>query len=155
MVEIERKFLVRDRPPGLERHPRRRIRQGYLAVDGDTEVRLRSLDDERFLTVKHGGGRSRIEEEIPIDERAWQALWPATAGRRVEKVRYAVPHEGLTVEVDVYDGPLDGLVTAEVEFEDERAADAFAPLAWMGREVTGEPAWKNRELARRGRPPER
>jgi CYTH domain-containing protein len=152
MIEIERKFLVRERPSDLAAHPCRRIRQGYLAVEGDTEVRLRWVDDDRSLTVKHGGARSRVEEEIPIDERTWDALWPATEGRRVEKVRYEVPHGELTIEVDVYGGALNGIVTAEVEFEDEDAADAFVPPAWMGREVTGEPAWKNRELARTGPP---
>ena len=42
------------------------------------------------------------------------------------KTRYLVPlGGGLTAEVDVYEGELDGLLTAEVEFADEAAAHAF------------------------------
>ena len=41
------------------------------------------------------------------------------------KTRYFVPlGDGLTAEVDVYEGDLDGLVTAEVEFPDEAARAA-------------------------------
>jgi adenylate cyclase len=57
------------------------------------------------------------------------------------------------VEVDVYAGDLDGLVSAEVEFASEEAAAAFAPPAWLGREVTGDPRYANRALAVSGPAP--
>ena len=65
----------------------------------------------------------RGEEEWEIAN--FDALWPLTAGRQVLKTRYFVPLGDLTVEVDVYEGDLDGLVTAEVEFPDEASARAF------------------------------
>ena len=67
-MEIERKFLVRERPPGLERSRSTRIEQGYLAIaDDGTEVRIRRRDGAAVLTVKSGSGRTRSEEEIEID----------------------------------------------------------------------------------------
>ena len=154
MTEIERKFLVEDAPPDLSSSPSSEIRQGYLAVDRDgTEVRVRSRDEAAVLTVKQGAGRSRAEEEMEIDRETFERLWPLTEGRRVEKRRYVFPGaEGATIEVDVYEGALEGLVVAEVEFADDDHADAFQPPAWFGREVTDDPGFKNQSLARDGMP---
>jgi CYTH domain-containing protein len=152
-MEIERKFLVSAPPPDLGRHPASAIRQGYLAVAGDgTEVRLRDRDGAAVLTVKSGGGLVRVEEDLPLDAERFGRLWPLTEGRRVEKVRHLIPADGLTIELDVYGGDLEGLVVAEVEFPSEAAAEAFAPPAWLGQEVTGDERFKNQRLALDGRP---
>lgn len=145
-AEIERKFLVARRPAGLDRAPRRRISQGYL-VTGDVEVRLRRADDETFLTIKAGGGLVRAEEEMPIAPDRFDRLWPLTEGRRVEKVRHLIDIDGCTIEVDVFGGAHDGLVVAEVEFAGVDAARTWAPPAWLGTEVTGDPAYSNAQLA--------
>jgi len=154
-IEIERKFLVPDPPEDLDRHPSTAIEQGYVAIaDDGTEVRIRRRDANATLTVKSGGGRSRVEEEIEIDPQRFERLWPLTEGRRIEKTRYEIPAgDGLTIELDVYDGALAGLVVAEVEFGSERAADAFAVPDWMGREVTDDKRYKNQRLACDGVPP--
>ena len=154
-VEIERKFLV-DEPPGdLGQYPADRVEQGYLAVaDDGVEVRLRRRGDRTLLTVKSGPGQVRVEEEMPIEARRFETLWPLTEGRRVVKTRYLVPIEpGLTAELDVYTGDLDGLLTAEVEFPSERASADFVPPAWLGREITGDERYANQSLAVRGPPP--
>jgi len=153
-VEVERKFLVAERPAGLDDHPSQRIEQGYLAVHDDgVEVRARRRDDQATLTVKSGPGLVRVEEEMEIDGRRFEALWPLTEGRRVAKTRYLVPLDGgLTAEVDDYAGHLAGLFTAEVEFPDEAAAHAFSPPGWLGREVTGDKRYANRTLAVEGIP---
>jgi CYTH domain-containing protein len=153
-MEIERKFLLAARPPDLDAHPRRTLAQGYLAVGDDgVEVRVRRSDDTTTLTVKSGPGLVRVEEEIPIDERRFESLWPLTEGRRVVKTRHLVPlADGLTAEVDVYADALAGLLTAEIEFPSVDASQAFAAPAWLGREVTGDERYANRTLALRGRP---
>jgi adenylate cyclase len=153
-IEIERKFLVVEVPRDLGAHPARPVRQGYLAVEpGGGEVRVRQIGDATVLTVKRGGGRTRVEEEVAIDPAAFERLWPLTAGRRVEKLRHLVPAgDGLVLEVDVYEGDLAGLVVAEVEFPSEAAADAWAPPAWLGAEVTMDERYKNHRLATEGIP---
>jgi adenylate cyclase len=154
-IEIERKFLVPEAPDDLDRHRSTAIEQGYLAIaDDGTEVRIRRRDGSATLTVKAGGGRSRIEEELEIDEDRFERLWPVTKGRRIEKTRYEIPtDDGLTIELDVYDGALAGLVVAEVEFDSEDAADAFTGPDWLGREVTDDQRYKNQRLACEGAPP--
>jgi len=151
--EIERKFLPDGLPEGLDDLPGTKIRQGYIAITGaGTEVRIRKEARRHLLTVKDGHGESRGEVEIEITPAQFASLWPLTKGRRLRKVRYDVPHEGLTVQVDVYRRRHKGLLTAEVEFPDEEAAGRFQAPAWLGREVTGDEHYSNRNLARHGLP---
>jgi adenylate cyclase len=153
-MEIERKFRVTELPD-LAQSEGEPIEQGYLALaddDGGAEVRLRRKPDHLCLTVKAGSGRSRAEEEIELEPERFEALWPLTDGRRLAKTRYRLPHGELEIELDVYAGDLDGLAVAEVEFEDEPAADAFEPPAWFDDEVTGERRYLNETLATEGRP---
>jgi CYTH domain-containing protein len=79
-------------------------------------------------------------------------MWPLTDGARLEKRRYSVPHEGLAVEVDVFEGTLDGLAVAEVEFGTEGDSAAFEPPEWFGRELTGKIEYANESLATNGAP---
>jgi adenylate cyclase len=155
MPEIERKLLV-DEVPSLEGWTAQRLEQGYLAITGDVEVRIRRADgDAARITVKSAPGLSRVEEELPLDGDAFERLWPLTEGRRLVKVRHTSPDPdvaGVVFELDVYEGPLGGLVTLEAEFADEDAARAWTPPLWAGREVTGEKAYANQTLALHGAP---
>jgi adenylate cyclase len=153
-TEIERKFLVRDAPADLDRHPADAIEQGYLAITPDgVEVRVRERAGRAFLTIKSGSGLTRVEEEIEIDRRRLEALWPLTEGRRVSKTRFVLSaDDGLRIELDVYRGDLDGLVTAEVEFASEAQSRAFQPPSWLGDEITDDPRHKNQSLALHGLP---
>ena len=67
-LEVERKFVLAERPDGLDGHPARRIEQGYLAIDpAGAEVRVRRKDAKTLMTVKirdrararRGGDRDR------------------------------------------------------------------------------------------------
>jgi adenylate cyclase len=116
-------------------------------------VRVRRRDGRAFLTVKAGGGRVRVEEEIEIEPDRFDRLWPLTEGLRIEKTRYEIDaDDGLVIELDMYKGDLEGLVVAEVEFSSEEAADAFAEPDWLGRDVTEDARYKNQRLARDGAP---
>ena len=149
--EIERKFLLDEPPEGLDDRPGTKIRQGYIAItEAGTEVRVRKEGKRYSLPIKEGHGLARGEEEVEIGPAQFASLWPLTKGRRIRKVRHEVPHDGLTVQVDVYSRRLKGLVTAEVEFPDEDAARRFQPPAWLGREVTGDEQYSNQGLARNG-----
>lgn len=154
-TEIERRFLPRRLPDALELGTGTSIRQGYLAGEGSVSVRMRIADGVPTLTIKAGDGLVRTEVEVVLAPDHADALWPHTEGRRVDKVRHRVPLDTagvLVAEIDRFHGSLDGLVLIEVEFDDERAAAAFAPPAWFGTEITGLPGWSNAALARHGRP---
>jgi adenylate cyclase len=148
--EIERKFRVREVPdaPGQGT----RLRQAYLALDGDVEVRVRDQGGTHGLTVKGGRGMQRTEVEVAIGPDEFDELWDLAPDRRIDKTRHRITVGDHTAEVDVYEGPLHGLVVVEVEFADRDAAEAFDPPSWFGEEVTGDDRWSNAGLATSGPP---
>jgi CYTH domain-containing protein len=157
-AEVERKFLVAVTPDDLDAWDDSRIEQGYLAITDDVEVRVRRREgadgDDATLTIKSAPGLVRVEEELPIDPERFARLWPLTAGRRIVKTRSTREiAAGVLLELDVYEGDLQGLVTLEVEFADEEAARAFTPPAWAGADVTGDRRYANQRLALDGPPP--
>jgi adenylate cyclase len=150
-MEVERKFRLRQ-PPDLSGSDADPIEQGYLAVGAEGEVRLRRRGDQTLLTVKRGAGLSRGEVEVEISAEQFEALWPLTEGRRLRKRRHVLPHDGLEIEVDVYEGELESLIVAEVEFDSEEQARAYEPPAWLGDDVTGDGRFLNENLAVSGLP---
>ncbi len=153
VVERERKFLV-DRPPvDVAPSSTVRLRQGYLAADESRSVRVRDADDDGCtLTVKAGSGVERTELEWPIERHEFEAAWPHTEGRRIEKRRSRIPLGDHVIELDVFAGDLDGLVMAEVEFDSVEASVLFEPPAWFGRDVTDDGRYTNASLALHGLP---
>ena len=104
--------------------------------------------------MKRGSGGIRTEEEIALEPEQFEALWPLTERRRVEKVRYLVPTATGAIEVDVFEGELEGMITAEMEFDSKAQSDAFDPPEWLGREVSGDDRYANETLAVHGLPEE-
>lgn len=149
--EIERKFLASQIPVETlqlvtDSVP---IQQGYLCCSEDAEVRIRKKGNKAFLTTKKGHGISRQEVEISITEDQFQELWPATAGKRIEKVRSQLKiSNDLVAEIDVFSGENQGLILIEVEFENEMNAHQFRPPAWFGIDVTFDNAYRNAFLAK-------
>jgi CYTH domain-containing protein len=150
-MEVERKFLVAE-TPDLAGTDSDEIEQGYLAIGADGEVRLRRKGETLVLTAKRGSGISRDEAEVELDRESFDRLWPLTESRRLHKRRHVIPHGELTIELDVYEGDLAGLVVAEVEFPSEDDAGRFEPPEWIGNEVTGDERYLNETLATRGPP---
>ena len=146
--EIERKFLLKQLPEKLKHARRYVIAQGYLATEpAGRQVRVRKKGKTASLTFKVGRGAAREEREIKLSPKQFAALWPATAGRRLRKLRYEIPWRNLLIEIDIYRGKHAGLVVAEVEFPDRATCRKFKPPAWFGREVTGEKRYSNVRLA--------
>jgi CYTH domain-containing protein len=143
--EIERKFLVRgDAWRGLAKGMI--CRQGYLNSARERIVRIRTIDDKAFLTIKGltvGATRSEYEYEIPLAD--GNAMLDALAEKPIiEKIRYRVPFAGLTWEIDEFLGDNAGLIVAEVELENED--QIFQKPEWVGEEVTTNPRYFNSNL---------
>ena len=146
--EIERKFLIKLLPPEILRSRHFNIAQGYLVTEpGGRHVRLRKKAKTASLTFKVGRSTDREEREITLSPKQLATLWPATAGRRLRKVRYEVRWKNVTIEIDVYRGINQGLMVAEVEFPSQASCRKFKPPRWLGREVTGEKRYSNVRLA--------
>jgi CYTH domain-containing protein len=146
--EIERKFLIKRLPAELKRFQSSPIAQGYLANEtGGRHVRLRKRGKSASLTFKVGRATNREEREIKLSPRQFAALWPATAGRRLRKLRYYIPWKNLIIEIDIYHGSNKNLIVAEVEFPTQAACRKFKPPGWFGPEITGNKRYSNVRLA--------
>jgi adenylate cyclase len=157
-VEIERKFLPASdawRAVAKREHATR-IRQGFLARDVERVVRVRletPLEGGRArttLTIKgksEGARRSELEYDVPAAD--GEALLALCLPGTIEKVRWRVDAGGgLVFEIDEFEGRHVGLVVVEIELDDE--SREFTQPAWLGREVTGDPAYTNAVLSRGG-----
>jgi CYTH domain-containing protein len=141
-VEIERKFLVRDDSWRRQITRQQEIRDGLIAFGNGRKVRVRTCDQRATLTVKSktaGLANVEFEYEIPLAD-AEEMMGHHCLHVGLSKIRYFVPHGGRTWQVDVYRGILAGVVLAEIELPSETTEFVLPP--WVGREVTGDPAYK-------------
>ena len=134
--EIERQFMMTQLPPDLERYSCVHIRQGYLSVSEEREIRIRAAADHYSLTIKDGQGLAREETEITLSEAQFSALWPATGTNRIEKLRYDYPMGKHSLLIDCYQGALQGFNVLEVEFASVAESERFTPPAFCGEEIT-------------------
>ncbi len=147
-MEIERKYLVKHIPGSLKDYPCRMLEQGYLNTA--PVIRIRKDNDRYELTYKSKGLMVREEYNLPLTEEAYRHLLPKIDGRLISKRRYMVPlGEHLTAELDIFEGDLAPLILAEVEFPDEKSADAFTPPDWFGEDVTFSGEYHNSALSQR------
>jgi CYTH domain-containing protein len=76
-------------------------------------------------------------------------------GRILEKTRHSLGRiEGAEVFVDVFRGPLTGLVMAEAEFPDADSMAVWTPPPFFGREVTEDLRYTGGRLSADGLPPD-
>jgi len=143
--EIERKFLVtattyRDLAKGVH------YRQGYLNSQKERVVRVRTIDESGFITVKgitEGATRLEYEYKIPVKD-ANELLDLLCEQPIIEKHRYKVPLGDFVWEIDEFHGENEGLTIAEVELTSED--QEFEKPEWIGEEVTGDPRYYNSNL---------
>ena len=146
-IEIERKFLVNGESWRQQATRSVPMRHGYLTGPGGrASVRVRVEGTVGKLNVKAAvAGMSRAEYEYEIPEAEAQEILETLCAQLILKTRHYVEREGLTWEIDVFEGANAGLVVAEVELE--REDQEFAPPGWLGREVTSELRYYNNALA--------
>jgi adenylate cyclase len=143
-LEIERKFLVKEDTWRSEQGIQ--YRQGYLSSVKERTVRVRTIGDTGYLTIKgisKGPARTEYEYKIPVAE-AEAMLDELCEKPLIEKKRYKIEFKGFVWEVDEFFGENQGLIVAEVELEEED--QAFPKPEWVGEEVTGDPKYFNANL---------
>jgi adenylate cyclase len=150
MVEIERKFLVKNEDFKRKALAEKRITQGYLSTDPERTVRVRCEDDYGFLTSKGEGNESgmiRFELEKEINLKETLALLHMCKDGIIDKTRFEVNHEQHIFEVDVFHDVNEGLIIAEIELKSED--EVFSKPDWLGEEVTGDPLYYNASLSQK------
>ena len=145
-MEIERKYLVSGIPDNIDSYPCRFIEQGYLNTA--PVVRVRRDNDNYYLTYKGGGMMAREEYNLPLTKESYEHMRPKADGILISKTRYLIPEKDrLTIELDVFDAPYEGLYLAEVEFSSEEQALSYNPPVWFGEDVTNSGKYHNSRLS--------
>ncbi|RDK88395.1 CYTH domain-containing protein [Marinirhabdus gelatinilytica] len=150
MLEIERKFLVKNNSYKTEAVSKKRIVQGFLNTHPERTVRVRIKGEQAFLTVKgksNAAGTIRLEWESEITVQDAEALLALCEDGQIDKVRYEIPVKDHIFEVDEFFGNNKGLTLAEVELKEEN--EPFEKPDWLGDEVTGEVQYYNSQLTKK------
>ena len=144
-TEIERKFLLRDESWRAGANGTM-YRQGYLNSAKERTVRVRTIGDKAFLTIKGvtvGATRAEYEYPIPFDD--CNAMLDTLAEKPlIEKKRYKIRRGDLVWDIDEFFGDNKGLIVAEVELQSE--GQVFDKPVWLGDEVSGDPRYFNSNL---------
>lgn len=158
-MEIERKYLIaRPHQKALEQLPnceRLDIVQTYLKSEDPAEerrIRQRGCNGNYiyFMTRKKkakGIGRVEIEERLSQEEYISLLVEADPAYRPIHKERYCLSENGLYYEIDIYPEWKDKAIM-EIELHSEDQEVVFPEEIDVIREVTGDPAYSNHELAK-------
>lgn len=150
MIEIERKFLVKNTsflPVAKKSYT---ITQGYLSTNPERAVRIRTKNNIGYITIKgksthNNTTRFEWEKEIPLSEA--KQLLTLCKPEIIEKERYIIPYDNFIFEVDVFLGKNKGLLLAEIELE--TATTLFKKPKWLGKEVTNDTRYFNLFLSKK------
>ncbi|MGB0770349.1 MAG: CYTH domain-containing protein [Flavobacteriaceae bacterium] len=148
MIEIERKFLVKNKTYKSESIKKQLITQGYLSSDPKRSVRIRICEQNAYITIKgqtSESGTSRYEWEKEINTEDAKQLMLLCREGVVTKIRHLIPFKNHTFEVDEFLKDNSGLVIAEVELSNEN--EDFERPRWLGKEVTGIKKYYNSQLS--------
>ena len=101
------------------------------------------------MTRKKANGLKRVEIEQRLSQEEYIALMVQAdpAFRPIHKQRYCLSENGLYYEIDIYPDWKEKAVM-EIELHDENQEIVFPEGIDVIREVTGDPAYSNHELAR-------
>ncbi len=144
-IEIEKKFLLRG-DQWRELAEGTHYRQGYLNSQKERTVRVRTINDQGFLTIKGisvGNTRMEYEYEIPVED-AQVLLDELCEKPIIDKNRYKITFAGFIWEVDEFFGENKGLIVAEIELGSEN--QQFEKPPWIGEEVSGDSRYFNSNL---------
>ena len=148
MIEIERKFLVKNDNFKHEAIRALKMTQGYLSKDPMRTVRIRISGEQAFITVKgeaSKSGASRFEWEKSILVEEAQNLIAMCLDGVINKIRHYVQYGNHLFEVDEFLDDNHGLIVAEVELDNEN--EVFKCPEWLGKEVTGKKKYYNSQLS--------
>jgi CYTH domain-containing protein len=144
-IERERRFLLRELPPGLERKsPHTQIFDNYIT---NTRLRLRKIREpykrewtwklaQKFAPDPHDLARTLISN-IYLSQYEYETL-AVFEGNELRKNRYPYEHDGRRYAIDVFLGTLWGLILAETEFATDEEMALFTPPPFAVLEVTND-----------------
>jgi len=142
-VERERRYLLRELPPGLKTSdPHTQITDNYVT---GTRLRLRKVRDPRTnewtlkLTQKQAPASPDFSRALItnmyLSPYEYEVL-SVFEGNELRRNRYPYEHEGRVYSVDLFLGHLRGLILTGTDFDDDAEMDAFPAPSFAHLDVT-------------------
>lgn len=150
MIEIERKYLVKNLEFKSFSKEVKTITQGYINDDPNKSVRIRLIENNAYITIKgkplnDGLSRYEWEKKISLDEGL--DLLKLCKDQLISKKRYYINFKEFIIEVDEFLDKNKGLYIAEIELNSLN--QKLRLPTWIGEEVTGINKYYNLNLISR------
>lgn len=151
-IERERRFLLPQFPSDATVVRSRRITDHY--IDGTTLRLRKQIYDDGLTTFKltqklpelGNGAQQGFITSMYLTAEEFHVLAQLPA-RKLTKTRFSVPPFG----IDVFDGPLEGLILAEAEFDSAETAESFSVPSFAVAEVSTDDRFAGGQLVRASR----
>lgn len=139
-TEFEITYLVKDLPLEVLESESKSIKQGFFSQEPNS-LRIRQNGSKYELTkktpVNENDYSKFIESTIILSKEEFDQLWPQVKISS-EKTRHYYDYNGYTIEVDVFQKEMKGLILAEVEFSNEDEYKSFTKPTWFSKDLTQE-----------------
>src|ERR1035437_3599350 len=101
-IELERTYLARNLPEGLEKSPSKEIKDIYIPKEIEHSVlRIRQKGDKYEITKKQPvqgtDSSEQYEHTIQLTKEEFSTL-EQVSGKKVHKIRYYYNHQGIQAE---------------------------------------------------------
>lgn len=135
------------------------IDQAYLKIEGGEEERIRKFGNAYYRTIKQDkADKTRDEKEFRITKEEFEQDYKKVIGTPIKKTRYQVQNypEFKELCVDIYEGKLEPLKVAEIEYWTLDDAATLERPEWLNKfikkDVTTDQSYKNKNLSLKGLP---
>jgi CYTH domain-containing protein len=129
-IELEKTYLAKDFPDGLESAKSIVIRDVYIPEESARHLYLRlrqkgnMYEITKKIPLEKGDASGHYEHTIPLTREEYEAM-VRVSNKDFVKTRYFMKINGADAEVDVYEEKLTGLVVIDFEFATKKAMDVF------------------------------
>jgi CYTH domain-containing protein len=129
MIELEKTYLAKYLPEGLENCKYKEILDIYLPTEArHPTLRIRKNGDKYEITKKEpiANDPSEMKEETTtLTKEEFDELNKNLIGKRVRKLRYYYGYNGRIAEVDIFQDSLIGLIVIDFEFDNVEDKNTF------------------------------
>ncbi len=145
-MEIERRFLIKDKNKVEElikqyKKTKKTITQDNNYSDIFTAIRKRKIEKNEKIqyiytikTGRKGISVNEIEEEISKEQ--YDLLKIDENRITIKKDRFVIPYiDNLKIELDIFHEKYEGVIFAEIEFENEKQAEIIKIPEWFDMEI--------------------
>lgn len=142
MIELEKTYLAKEIPSGLKKCSSKEIIDIYFPASRDhPTLRIRKNGNKYEMTKKEpvieGDASHQKEQTIILEEEEFNEL-SRLKGKKTSKTRYFYEYHGRVAEIDIFQGPLKGLILVDFEFESMEEKASFKMPGFCLAEVTQE-----------------